>query len=491
MSPDDVTAAVNWMQANDYQLTLAFNGAYAYVDNAPDPLADSLRANAASFRWLNHGYEHIYQGCEQDFTTIPWSCKVDSLGQVVWVPQPTIYDEIQRNIVTGQALGLPFDATEYLSGEHSGMFLLPQQPLDNPNFAAALTQAGILHIGSDASRDNVSRQVGSATTIPRHPTALYYNTATRAQAVDEYNWFYTSVANGGSGLCEAAATCITPLDPITGFTSYIVPTDAAYDMNFILGNDPRPFYAHTSNMTGDRLLYNLLDTILGTYRAAFTPATPPVNLTLTQASTELQRQTQWSTTGTAGVTGYVQNGQITVTNTTGVSVPLTAPAGTTVIGTTLEPYGGEVSAWLAPGSTTGTLPPTVVDVGSPVFIVGQSGTVTISGSGLPTPTVSVAGTLPTGLTSSATAGAVTIAGIPAVGTAGSYPLTITTISASGYPDARPRAHRVDTASVDERLLGNRRDGHPVHVHHHQHRFTDTDDRALRRAADWPQPCCRQ
>jgi hypothetical protein len=48
-----------------------------------------------------------------------------------------------------------------------------------------------LHIGSDASRDNGSRQVGPATTIPRHPTALYYNTSTQAEAVDEYNWLYT------------------------------------------------------------------------------------------------------------------------------------------------------------------------------------------------------------------------------------------------------------------------------------------------------------
>ena len=360
----------------------------------------------------------------------PWQCTLDANGQIVWETQANIYNEIDNNITLGHTLGLSFDPTEYLSGEHSGLFFLPQQPTDNPNFAAALTQAGILHIASDASRDNVARQVGSAITIPRHPTALYYNTSTQAQAVDEYNWLYTTRANGGSGYCEdnpATATCIAPLDPATGFTSYIVPTDAAFDMNFILSNDPRPFYAHTSNLTGDRLAYNLLDTILGSYKAAFTPATPLVNMTLTQASTELLRQTQWASTGTTSVTGYVQNGQITISNPAGVAVPFTAPTGTTVIGSVLQPYGGEVSAWLAPASTTGTLPGavTMTVTGSTAFVVGATGTVNIATTGVPSPTVSVDGALPTGVTFSAAPGTGTITGIPAAGTGGSYPLTIT------------------------------------------------------------------
>ncbi len=435
MTPDDVAYAVAWEQANNYQFTLAFNGYYA--DAAADPLTQSLVANKAAFRWLNHGFEHLYQGCIQNFSVVPWQCTLDANGQMVWLPQQDIYNEITNNIALGNALGLTFDPTEYLSGEHSGLFILPQQPTDNPNFAAALTQAGILHIGSDASRDNGARQVGSATTIPRHPTALYYNTATRAQAVDEYNWLYTSRANGGSGYCEdnpATATCIAPLNAATGFTSYIVPTDAAFDLSFILSNDPRPFYAHTSNMTGDRLIYNLLDSILGTYRSVFTAATPLQNLTLTEASTQLDRQARWAASGTSSVTGYVQNGLITISNPAGVAVPFTAPTGTTINGTTLQPYGAEVSAWLAPASTTGALPGTVAPVapvitvtGSPAFVVSTAGSISIAATGVPTPTVSLAGALPAGVTFSATPGAATITGTPVAGTSGSYPLTITAI----------------------------------------------------------------
>ena len=429
MTPADVAYAVAWEKANGYQLTLAFNGSYA--DAVADPLTQALAANAASFRWLNHGFEHIYQGCVQDFTVVPWQCTVDASGQTVWVSQAAIYNEIENNIATGKALGLPFDPTEYLSGEHSGLFFNPQQPVDNPNFAAALTQAGILHIGSDASRDPGTRQVGSATTIPRHPTALYYNTSTQAEAVDEYNWLYTSRANGGSGYCEdnpATATCIAPLDPATGFTSYIVPTDAAFDMSFVLSNDPRPFYAHVTNMTDDRLLYPLVSTILNTYRAAFTTATPLVNLTLTQAANVLDLQTKWAA-NSAAVTGYVQNGQINVTNTTGVSVPMTVPVGTIVNGKALESYGGETSGWLAPGSTTGTSPVSVLTVtGSTAFVAGRASTINISATGTPAPTISLTGSLPAGVTFTATPGAGVITGTPALGAAGSYPLTITSVS---------------------------------------------------------------
>ena len=261
------------------------------------------------------------------------------------------------------------------------------------------------------------------TTTPRH----------RLEAVDEYNWLYTSRANGGSGYCEdnpTTATCIAPLDPATGFTSYIVPSDAKFDLSFILSNDPRPFYAHVSNLAGERLLYPLASTILNTYRAAFTPATPLLNLTLTQAADSLARQTKWATTDIAGVTGYVQNGQITVTNPGGVAVPITAPTGTTIAGATLESYGGELSGWLN-GTTTVTPTPTVLTVtGSTAFVVGKVGTVNATATGTPTPTVTLTGALPAGVTFTATPGAAVITGTPAAGTAGSYPLTITAVSGS-------------------------------------------------------------
>jgi hypothetical protein len=439
MTPDDVAYAVQWQQANDYVMTLPFNGAYAAGD---DPLTQSLVVNKDAFRWLNHGYEHIYQGCVQDFTVLPWRCATDDNGAVVWRTQDEILNEITANIAVGNTYGLPFDPAEYLSGEHSGMRQLPQQADDNPNFASALTQAGIAFIGSDASRETGARQVGSALTVPRHPTAVYYNTATTAQAVDEYNWLYTSRSNGGSGYCEdnpATATCIDPLGP-SGYLDYIIPTDAAFDLHFILSNDPRPFYAHTSNLTSDRILYPLLDSILATYRAAFAASAPLVNLTLTQASRELADQTQWAANGMSEspqVAAYVQQGQVVVTNNGGGAVPITVPEGASVPGVTLESYGGERSAWLAPAANTTVnlqVPPPLTISGTE-FTVGEAGSVSFTVAVTPSPTMSQSGALPAGLSFLADAsGNGTISGTPGAGTAGSYPITVTATTGSGRYD---------------------------------------------------------
>ena len=58
---------------------------------------------------------------------------------------------------------------------------------------------------------------------------IFYNVSTIAGEVNEYNWIYTSAANGGSGICtnNATSTCITPLASPSGFTNYIVPTEQA------------------------------------------------------------------------------------------------------------------------------------------------------------------------------------------------------------------------------------------------------------------------
>jgi hypothetical protein len=439
MSPADVDYAKQWEAGNDYTLTLAFNGAYAAAD---DPLTQSLVASKDSFRWLNHGFEHIYQGCVQDFTVIPWQCSTDAAGNIVWHSQDEIYHEITDNIAVGTSYGLPFDPNEYLSGEHSGLVQLPQQPVDNPNFAAALTQAGIKYIGADASREGLQRQVGDALTVPRHPTAVYYNATTVQQEVDEYNWLYTSRANGGSGYCEDnpdTATCIMPLDTSSGYGSYIVPTDAAYDLHFILSNDPRPFYAHTSNLTGDRILYPLLETILSTYRTAFAANTPLVNQTLTQAAGELSRQTAWATHGMSAspdVTAYLEQGHVQITNSSGVAVPVTVPTGASVSGAALESYGGESSAWLPASATSVQLnAPALTTNGSTTFNVGQPGSVSFTVAASPTPTIGESGTLPSGLAFSADSnGAGMISGTPAAGSAGTYPITITAYTGSGSFD---------------------------------------------------------
>jgi len=409
MTADDVDALVDWQVQNGYQPVLAFNAFYAEhdadgepMDPASDPLTQAFVEHKDEIVWLNHGYEHIYQGCVQDFTKYPWECETTD-GQevapdgsnIVWVTQDDIEFEIAENIRVGRdVLDLEFDQTEYLSGEHSGMRLMDQQPVDNPNFAAALTALGIEVIGADASRETGARPVGSATTVPRHPVALYFNTSTFAEAVDEYNWFYLPAAEGGSGMCEQTAppTCRpTPLDdPEEDFLGYILPTDVAFNMLFVLENDPRPFYAHVSNLTApDYLGLQHMEAMLSTYDGWFAENTPLVSLSLTEAAEVLEGQKEWDETGMpagSAVTGVLKSdGTVQITNPTAVDAPLTVPEGTTLNGSPFgESYRGERSGWVTGNATL------VTPVVAPVFTgattadfplgVATSATVTATGA---------------------------------------------------------------------------------------------------------------
>lgn len=454
MTPADVSAVAAWTAANGYKPTMAFNGYYAVNDPAtdqpyatPDPLTTALVADKAAFNWLNHGYQHIYQGCQQDFTVIPWRCVTTPAGSapaadgsnITWASQATDLAEIQNNIAVGQQFGLPFDTKEYLSGEHSGLFFTPQQPVDNPNFAAALTAAGISVIGADASREPAQRTVGSAVTIPRHPVAVYYNVSTKAEEISEYNWFYAPASAGGNCTATPTTTCMTSaIDPVTGFDTYILPTDTAWDMHYILSNDPRPFYAHVSNLTGpDYLGLALMSSILNSYRTSFAVDAPLVNLTQTQAADVLGKQQAW-TGAQSQVTAYVQGNQVTVTNPTSAAVPVTVPAGTTVNGAAFgSSYGGELSGWVN-GNQAFTLVgtpytagvPTVSSAATVAFPVNQAASFRVTTTGTPTPALSETGALPAGLTFTDNGdGTATIAGTPTA--TGTTPITVNATNTIG------------------------------------------------------------
>ena len=69
------------------------------------------------------------------------------------------------------------------------------------------------------------------------------------------------------------------------------------------------------------------------------------------------------------------------------------------------------------------VPPSITSVNKATFTEGTGGTFTVIASGHPDPTFSLNGTLPTGVTFNTTSGI--LAGTPATGTAGTYPLTFT------------------------------------------------------------------
>ena len=75
---------------------------------------------------------------------------------------------------------------------------------------------------------------------------------------------------------------------------------------------------------------------------------------------------------------------------------------------------------------TSVASPTITSADSTTFTVGQAGSFTITTTGTPTPSLSVTGSLPSGVTFTDNGdGSATLAGTPQAGTGNTYTLTFT------------------------------------------------------------------
>ncbi|MCB5182082.1 hypothetical protein [Streptomyces antimicrobicus] len=362
MTAADASYALQWQKQKNFTLDMVFNAGageeWKAENGGTDALTTQLLADRAGYRWINHTYTHPYLGCVQDVSTVPWTCAKDATGKIQYMSRADISAQIRDNHNWATAKGVKLDRAELVTGEHSGLKTLPQMPVDNPNLAGALADNGVRWIASDNSREPAQRAVGTALTVPRHPMNVYYNTGTNAEMADEYNWIYTSRADGGSGLCEdnpATSTCLpAPLDVDTGYLSYIVPQEARTALRHVLSNDPRPHYVHQSNLAEDRTLYPVLDRVLDSYRALYTAAAPIVNQSQKDTGVEFQRRAAWDRALAAGqVTAYRVGTTVTVKAPSGVLAPVTAPEGTRkqlLLGTTAygTAYAGTRDAWTGP-----------------------------------------------------------------------------------------------------------------------------------------------
>jgi hypothetical protein len=367
MTAADVAATASWQSSRNFTFDMVFNGngsAEAAADATPpmDPLTVAFLLLKRNFRWTNHTWNHEYLGCVRDTTVVPWRCETTTGGATEWVTRATITSEISQNVswATNASRQLPIDRTELVTGEHSGLFILPQQPRTNPNLAPALNTQGVKWLAADNSRMPDQIQVGAALTVPRHPMTLYFNAAKRTEMVDEYNWIYTSRADGGSGHCTdnpATDTCITALDSSTGFQDYIVPLETRLVLARMLNNDPRPYYVHQSNLAEDRLLLTMMDSILNRYRSLVADNAPFVNPRMGAAGLELRRQDAWRTAVANGTaSGYLQDKTVHIDAPASVAVPITAITGTKLGTATFgEAYAGLRSAWTTAAGGTVTL----------------------------------------------------------------------------------------------------------------------------------------
>ncbi|WP_338777899.1 hypothetical protein [Streptomyces sp. DG1A-41] len=368
MTADDAAYAAQWQREHGFTMDMVYNAGsgeeWKAQHGGTDALTDRLLADKAQYRWVNHTYTHPFLGCVQDTSTVPWSCAKNADGSTQYMSRAEIAAQIRDNHDWAVNKGLTVDRAELVTGEHSGLRTLPQQPDDNPDLAGALADTGVKWIASDNSREPDQRAIGNALTVPRHPMNVYYNVGTAAEMADEYNWVYTSRTDGGSGVCEdnPTSTCLDePLDPTTGYAEHIVPQEARTALGHALAGDPRPHYAHQSNLAEERLLYPVMEKVLDDYRALFADNTPLENPRHSAIGTEVQRRAAWQTALANGrVTAYRVGDTVTVTAPSGTQIPVTAPEGTKkelLLGTTAfgTPYAGARSDWTTPAALQSAL----------------------------------------------------------------------------------------------------------------------------------------
>jgi hypothetical protein len=236
---------------------------------------------------------------------------------------------------------------------------------ENPNFVGALTDAGVTSIASDASKPypqipssttgpqypaGASFVDGPARAVPRYPTNVYYNVATQAQLVDEYNYLYDPPSLGGICVDTSTTTCQTA--PSTW--AQIMQGESDRIFGHMMGNDPRPHYFHQTNIaetgTADGgVLYPILDAVLADYARYFAANAPIVQLSHSDIANLLGEQSAWSAASAGQVSGYIEGSQVTIVNTGGAAVSL--PLSGTEVG---DMYGGTRSGWgtAPPGTST-------------------------------------------------------------------------------------------------------------------------------------------
>jgi len=227
----------------------------------------------------------------------------------------------------------------------------------NASFAAALEGAGVRYIATDSSKPYPQTPTesrgptyaagetwvdGRARAVPRYPTNVYYNVATRRQLLDEYNYLYLPPERGGVCVLTLVTTCFTEAATWEVF----VERESQLMFTHMMGNDPRPHYFHQTNLAQSRsaegaVLYPVVDATVALYERYFSTTSAPIQqLTHTQIGDLLGRQSTWAGANGATVIGYIEREDVVVTNgeRSAIEVPLTG----TEIGSS---YAGGRSGW--------------------------------------------------------------------------------------------------------------------------------------------------
>jgi hypothetical protein len=276
----------------------------------------------------------------------------------------------------------------------------------------------------------------------------YWNTEVTFSASEtDPNGFVWSDVPGPSGSSPAAFTSANSDTFVEGQSGSFTPTASGSPAPTITesGTLPAGVQFTGGSLTGTPTVTGTFPITLTATNGIESPATQSFTLTVDAAPTITSAD---STSFVAG-----SSGTFTVT-TTGVPIPSLSESGTLPSGVTFSDNGngtGTLAGTPAAGtagsypitfgasngvspaaSQSFTLtvdptptPPTITSADSTSFVAGSSGTFTVTTAGVPTPSLSETGSLPSGVTFSDNGnGTGTLAGIPAAGSGGTYPITI-------------------------------------------------------------------
>ena len=312
---------------------MLFNGGGVEEAGGPgEPLTAALLANKAQLRWVNHTFDHP---------------NLDASSQA------QIGAQIAQNNAFAQTHALPgYNPAELVTGEHSGIGTSNPFVAANPNMAPALTAQGVTSIGADNSRESGQRQVGSALTLPRYPMNVFYNVSTWADQLDEYDWLYLD-RNGGARRARqlhehrrhdllSEPRHAGPVHRARGIRRR--PADALQrPAPALRPPDEHHRRLQRARRRATRRVQPRRRHPLRRHRrrAAALPRLHRHRRSSSRRQTaltqELRRQTAWANT-TNQVTGFIQDGKVTLTTTSTRDVPITG----TTIG---DVYANQRSGW--------------------------------------------------------------------------------------------------------------------------------------------------
>lgn len=267
----DLAALVSWQSGlraalpagSRYITAMAFNGVGTLRSEYPDqtPLT-AARSAGANLTWLSHTWDHE---------------NMDAMTSTA------ARSEVARNCQLAQTYRLNgFSCADLVTPDMSG--------LTNAAGLQGMDSAGARNLSSDTSitdevaaargtvpGTNPSFNVGRVNAkdahiyqVPRHPTNIFYDVATRAAEVDEYNTIYRSYWGRDLTYDE------------------IIDVEASFGLHYLLTGDIDPLMFHQTNLGGEVVAgarHSLFGDWIGSSAARFTALVAFPILSLTQRDT--------------------------------------------------------------------------------------------------------------------------------------------------------------------------------------------------------------